>query len=529
MRSLTLTLSGRALAAGVALLLALVSLVSVVAYSIAESRTTAAAQGQQPVVLASGTTPLGITSTSYQAVTAAATTSKPKVVVVATGGTMAGKAGTRDGFTSYRAGTYLMSDMLDTLRPEIDQIADVTAVQFGNAGSSGYTMEQFHALTLEVEKQLETADAVVVTTGTDTQEEFAYWLDLTVQSRKPVITSGSMRPWGAGDTPADKAVFGSDAPANLYNAVRLAASQQTYCFGTVLMLNDEIQAAREVTKTNAYRTDTFQTREYGVLGWIDGANITLGRAPARVMSCDQESWFTPFDVSKVDPKALPRVEIVMSYQQAGGEAVKAFADAGVKGMVTAGTGAGGISGAMSSERSKAVSKGVWFVSTTRTGSGSSYGGSNGVLAGEDLTAVKARLLLVLSRAFTEDFNQAKDWFATFGTPTFEQSGAASTIPAEPGGTSVLLTSTATAACNGRTASIHVTVTNTDSVPIDVRVTSAAGEHKFSKIPVGSTVEHTLTRGASLDAGEAKLVAYKNVDGAGVQSTSTAAHAAVTCR
>ncbi|MEK8226525.1 hypothetical protein NKG05_11220 [Oerskovia sp. M15] len=94
---------------------------------------------------------------------------------------------------------------------------------------------------------------------------------------------------------------------------------------------------------------------------------------------------------------------------------------------------------------------------------------------------------------------------------------------------MLLTSTATAACSGRTATIQLKVTNTDSVPIDVRVTSAAGEHKFSKIPVGSTVEHTLTRGAALDAGEAKLVAYKNVDGAGVQSTSTAAHAAVTCR
>ena len=139
----------------------------------------------------------------------------------------------------------------------------------------------------------------------------------------------------------------TDAPANLYNAIKVAASQQTFCFGTVLMLNDEIQAAREVTKSNSYRTDTFQTREYGVLGWIDGDNITLGRAPARVMSCDTEEWFTPFDLAKVDAKTLPRVEIVTSYQQAGGEGVAGFANAGVRGIVTAGTGAGGISSAMS--------------------------------------------------------------------------------------------------------------------------------------------------------------------------------------
>ncbi len=100
-------------------------------------------------------------------------------------------------------------------------------------------------------------------------------------------------------------MFGTDAPANLYNAIKVAASQQTFCFGTVLMLNDEIQAAREVTKSNSYRTDTFQTREYGVLGWIDGDNVTLGRAPARVLACDTEEWFTPFDLAKVDPKKLP--------------------------------------------------------------------------------------------------------------------------------------------------------------------------------------------------------------------------------
>ncbi|SMF04719.1 L-asparaginase [Cellulosimicrobium cellulans J34] len=536
MRTFTLTLTGRAVAAVVALVLALAALAAAVAYTVADSRSTAAAaraEGEAPPVLAAGATnPLGITSARYATATATAATGKPKVVVVATGGTMAGKATGRDTFTSYRAGTYLMEDMLDTLRPELDAVADVTAVQFGNAGSSGYSMEQFHALTLEVEKQLETADAVVVTTGTDTQEEFAYWLDLTVRSRKPVVTSGSMRPWGAGPGPDSDLVFGTDAPANLYNAIKVAASQQTYCFGTVLMLNDEIQAAREVTKTNSYRTDTFQTREYGVLGWIDGSNITLGRAPARVMACDSEEWFTPFDLSQVDPKALPRVEILVSYQQAGGEAVTAFANAGVQGVVTAGTGAGGISSAMSQARTAAVREGVWFVSTTRTGSGSSYGGGNGVIAGGDLTAVKARLLLLLSRAFTDDFATAQGWFATYGSRSFDQSATAGTIGAEPGSTSVSFTATATPVCKaaGNKLWLTASVTNTDTVPIDVHVTSSSGEHTFTAVPAGETAEKTFSvKGKTLPAGEVALVATKDVDGRTVETEAAAAYPETACR
>lgn len=537
MRTFTLTLSGRAVAAVLAIALVLAGAVAAVAYSLADSRASAAAaraDGAQSPVLAQGAAstanPLGIASTRYSTATATAAAGKPKVVVVGTGGTMAGKASGRDTFTSYRAGTYLMEDMLDTLRPELDAVADVSAVQFGNAGSSGYSIAQFHALTLEVEKQLETADAVVVTTGTDTQEEFAYWLDLTVQSRKPVVTSGSMRPWGAGDGPETDLVFGTDAPANLYNAIKVAASQQTYCFGTVLMLNDEIQAAREVTKTNSYRTDTFQSREYGVLGWIDGDAVTLGRAPARVMSCDTEDWFTPFDLSDVAPTDLPRTEILMSYQQAGGEAVTAFADAGVKGIVTAGTGAGGISSAMSQARSAAVrDKGVWFVSTTRTGSGSSYGSGTGIIAGGDLTAVKARLLLLLSRGFTTDIDTAKGWFATYGNASFDQSATAETVGAEPGATAVLFSGTATPACKASRVELTVSITNKDAVPVDVRVESPAGGYKFSKIPVGKTVKHTIpTTSADLAAGKATLTAYKNVGGKGVQTITTAAFPATTC-
>ncbi|MCR2785949.1 MULTISPECIES: asparaginase domain-containing protein [unclassified Microbacterium] len=362
----------------------------------------------------------------------AAAAEKPKIVIVATGGTIAGMADGRDTFTDYRAGTYPMADMLAVLQPEVAAIADVSVVQFGNSGSGGYTIPQYHDLTIAVEDALKDADGVIVTTGTDTMEEFAYWLDLTVQSKKPVVITGAMRPWAAGDTASQEGVFGADGPANLLQSIRLAASQETYCFGTVLSLNDEIHAARDVTKGNATRNDTFVTRMSGVLGWVDGSEVIINRAPARVLDCETNEWFTPFDVRTVARDAYPRVEIFYNAQDVGGEAIAAWAAAGVKGIVTAGTGAGGISGAAGRARTAAArDQGVWFTSTTRTGSGSVSGGSGNTIAGGDLLPQKARLLLMLSRTFTGDVAQARTWFETLGTPTFDTSALAATVSPTP--------------------------------------------------------------------------------------------------
>ncbi|MEJ3746253.1 asparaginase [Actinomycetes bacterium KLBMP 9797] len=360
-----------------------------------------------------------IKSVAYTQAVAAARAKKPKVTVIGTGGTIAGVATSRSSYTDYRAGQIPIADLVGQLQPELGAVADVTTVQFGNKGSGGYTIAEFHALTLAVQKALKDSDGVVVTSGTDTMEEFAYWLDLTVRDQKPVVMTGAMRPWAAGSVSGPQ-VIGADGPANLYNSIVLAASQATYCYGTVLMLGDEFHAARDVTKTSAYRMDTFQTRELGVLGWIDGANIKVGRAPARVDQCDDRPrWLTPFNLATVPADTLPRVEVVTSYQQAGGEAITAFADAGVKGIVTAGTGAGGVSSAQSAARGAAADKGVVFVSTTRTGSGSVYGGSTTqpIIAGDDLLPQKARLLLLLSLAFAPtDVAKVRQWVTNLGNP-----------------------------------------------------------------------------------------------------------------
>ena len=319
----------------------------------------------------------------------------PRVTIVATGGTIAGVSDTRTSFQSYRAGSLGIDEMLSELRPQIDEVADVTTVQFGNRPSGGYAIADFFDLTLAVEEALETADAVVVTSGTGSMDEFVYWLDLTVQSRKPVVITGAMRPW---------TVIGTDAHANLFNAIVLAASGETRCFGTVLMLNDEFHAAKEAWKGDAYRMDTFVSRELGNLGFIDELDVRTYRAPPRVQHCaDPERWMTPFDLNAISKDDLPRVEVLIGYQGAGlDEAITAWAEAGVRGIVLAG-------GRGSREvQEKAEDMGVIFRRTHRFRTGT-----------DNLYPQKARLLLLLSLAFTDDPGQVDAWYEALGGAEFE--------------------------------------------------------------------------------------------------------------
>ena len=319
----------------------------------------------------------------------------PRVTIVATGGTIAGVSDTRTSFQSYRAGSLGIDEMLSELRPQIDEVADVTTVQFGNRPSGGYAIADFYDLTLAVEEALETADAVVVTSGTGSMDEFVYWLDLTVQSRKPVVITGAMRPW---------TVIGTDAHANLFNAIVLAASGETRCFGTVLMLNDEFHAAKEAWKGDAYRMDTFVSRELGNLGFIDELDVRTYRAPPRSQLCaDPARWMTPFDLSRISKDDLPRVEVLIGYQGAGlDEAITAWAEAGVRGIVLAG-------GRGSREvQEKAEEMGVVFRRTHRFRTGT-----------DNLYPQKARLLLLLSLAFTDDPEQVDAWFEELAGAEFE--------------------------------------------------------------------------------------------------------------
>ncbi|WP_419876154.1 asparaginase domain-containing protein [Candidatus Pristimantibacillus sp. PTI5] len=348
----------------------------------------------------------------------------PNVIVVATGGTLAGQVRNSDptNFQNYAAGTYKIADMVAQL-PRKDKIADVSTFQFGNKGSGGYTMKELYDLSLAVDAALAVYDSAVVTTGTDTMEEIAYFLDLTVQSEKPVVVTGAMRPWDA---------IGTDGPANLYQAIKVAGSGKTKWYGTVVMLNDVIHAAREVTKSNAHRMDTFETPMFGALGYVDDPAVRIYRLNARALKAGDADWATPFNLKTISKESLPKVEIVYSYQEAGGGAIRASVEDGAKGIVTAGTGAAGISSKMSAARSAAIKDhGVTFVSTTRTGSGTITGGGSGIIAGDNLNPQHARIMLMLSLAFSNDFNTVKNWFETVGTQDITLDVAET--PTTPGG------------------------------------------------------------------------------------------------
>lgn len=335
------------------------------------------------------------------------------VVILDGGGTIVSVAAGRADYTNYSApGLSGIQQVLDRLQPEIAEVADLRIVKGAIPGSSASTtQQQLFDMTLQLDGILadDSVDAIVVNTGTNIMEEIAYWADLTVQSEKPVVFTGSMR---------QSNTFSFDGEANLFNGIRLAASGETTCFGTVMLMNDEFMTAREATKTDAWRTDTFSGGRYGALGTIDGSNLRTMHAPARVRDCGTEEWATPFDLSTVTYDDVAQVEIVMSYVEASGVPITALAEAGVDGIVTAGHGAGGISTDQSTAREAAVDSGVVFARTTRTGSGAIYNSAPGIVAGYDLTPQKARVLLQLALTFSDDPTEIQEWFDTIGAAEF---------------------------------------------------------------------------------------------------------------
>lgn len=330
---------------------------------------------------------------------------KSDVVVIATGGTIAGIAADEDDFTLYSPGVLSIADMVNEIS-SVKSFANVTTKQFANQSSGSTSTQNLYDLSLAVENALKTADSVVVTCGTDIMEEIAYFLDLTVQSPKPVVVTGSMKPWN---------VIGTDAKINLYNAIKVAASNKTYKFGTVVVLNEEIHSAREVSKTNSHRTDAFSTPLLGMLGYVDENDVSIYRIPTRAAKSNDE-WATPFDLTKISASDIPYVGIVVSHQGATGDVIKALVEAGAKGIVTMGTGNGGISQSLLNARNEALNQGIIVVATTRTGSGTMYSedrDGSGLISADNLNAYHARIALELSLAYSSNYHTIQSWFEDY--------------------------------------------------------------------------------------------------------------------
>lgn len=335
---------------------------------------------------------------------ASADPAKPHVLLIATGGTISNRDGGR-----------LTGEDLLGLVPDAAQYAGVGVEQFANVASSQLSLDQYLALSRRINERYR-ADrdlaGVVVTMGTDTMEELAYFLHLTVRDERPVVVVGAMR---------NASQVSYEGAANLLEGIRVAADPGARGMGTVVVLNDEINSAREVTKTDARRLHTFQSRGYGVLGVVDHDRVAWYRRPVK-----RHGPASEFDVFAIT--ALPRVDVLMVYQDAPGDLIKAAVDQGAKGIVLATAGAGAISGNQSDAILYAAQKSVFVASSTRTGGGRIWpvqsGGRGGsspefavrrafALATEDLMPVKARLLLMLGLATTSDRGQLQRMFGEY--------------------------------------------------------------------------------------------------------------------
>jgi L-asparaginase len=348
---------------------------------------------------------------------------KPNIVVIDSGGTLTSHARDRISYLHYsgrEGGTVHVDKILSDLYPELAAVANLSVVtmEAPNLGSgSGATHAAVYRVSRIVDAQLAKpdVDGVVITVGTNVLEEDAYFLDLTVQSEKPVVVTGSMHQYGT---------FTYDAYTNLFSSIRLAASGKTTCFGTVVLLNDQFFAARNVTKTDGFRMDTFEDRHYGALGIVNEDHVRPIRAPARVMQCGTPAWKTPFDLSRIAPEQLAHAEIAVSYTEASPGAIAGLIAAGAKGIVTGGHGPGALSTVQNEERKTDIEKGILFVQTTRTGGEGYYDdGTPGLIGGGDLLPQKARILLQLGMTFSKDPEQVRKWFNTIGAAEFDMSAA----------------------------------------------------------------------------------------------------------
>ena len=235
-------------------------------------------------------------------------------------------------------------------------------------------------------------DGFVVTHGTASTEETAYFLNLVLSVRQSVVVVGAQRPSNG---------LGTDAGINLVNAIRVATCPETRDMGVVVVLNDEIQAAREVTKTSTLRMHTFRSPDFGVLGHADADAITYYRTPRRMRAPNTELALNPDEI-----KELPRVDIAYAYAGTDGTAVQAFTNAGALGIISAGFAPGGTTTAEVEALEAAIAAGVCVVQTSRAGSGRVTQRRNlptkGIIAGDNLNPQKARVLLMAALTKTRD-------------------------------------------------------------------------------------------------------------------------------
>lgn len=330
---------------------------------------------------------------------------KPRVAFIGTGGTMASIGRNPLDIQDYGVlGQVMAADAILARVPELAVVAEVIARPYSAVISSRIGFRDWQALARECDRavaEIPDLAGIVIGHGTSTLEETAYALSLSLKVAVPVVMVGAQRPASA---------LSSDMGMNLLNAVRVAASAEARGMGVLVLLNDEIQAARDVSKTSTWRLQTFRTPDFGVLGQTDGDRVVFYRRPLRRAAPDTE-----FDIRHLD--ALPRVDIAYAHADADGTAIRAFVAAGAKGIVSAGFAPGNPTPIEAEALAEAAQQGVVVVQSTRVGSGrvvrSQKMREQGILAADNLTPQKARILLALALTVTRDPAEITRIFETY--------------------------------------------------------------------------------------------------------------------
>jgi L-asparaginase type II len=311
----------------------------------------------------------------------------PLVKVVATGGTNANTP----------SGRLNAAEVADAI-PQLKKVARLEVEEVIRVGSSAITLENWLTLARRINDILareSEVKGVVVTHGSNTVEETAYFLSLTVKSEKPVVLTAAQRQF---------TTLSSDSPKNFLQAVRVAVSDQARGKGALVVANDMIHAARDVTKTISYRLETYDSRDLGALGFVDEDRVSFYRMPTRRGDV--------FDLSKI--RQLPRVDVVYTYADADGALIDA---AKAQGLVIAGFQTGSGTPAMDEAVKRAVARGIPVVMTQRGGAGRVIDTrpkeARPLIWGDNLTPQKARVLLMLALTRTRDAAELQKIFNTY--------------------------------------------------------------------------------------------------------------------
>ena len=325
----------------------------------------------------------------------------PNITILATGGTIAG-GGETSVSSAYKAGQLTVERLIEAV-PEMKDIANISGEQVVNIGSQDMNDDVWLTLAKTINKQCANTDGFVITHGTDTMEETAYFLDLTVKCEKPVVLVGAMRP------ATEKS---ADGPMNLYNAVVVAVDKKSAGRGVLVAMNDQVLGARDVTKMSTTAVQTFVSPNFGALGYIHNSKVDYERSPE-----SKHTTNTPFDGTNLE--ALPKVGIVYAYSNMPTEPLKALLDADYQGIISAGVGNGNVNKANLELLEKAAKDGVTVVRSSRVPTGYTTRDAEvddskyGFITSGTLNPQKARVLLQLVLTKTKDVKEIQQYFEDF--------------------------------------------------------------------------------------------------------------------